>query len=113
MEEKSEHLKLGPTAELLEDSAPEVLDCLSSHSQLERSLLDRESADGGVESLYDLSRDPYEQRNLAAERQHAAVLEHMVALARQWAKQTGDPFPNPAAAAKAMYSDDEARRARP
>jgi len=68
--------------------------------------------DGKVESLYDLEHDPYEQKNLVDERQHAALLGHMMDLAKQWAKETGDPFPNPATPAKALYSDEEARHAR-
>lgn len=42
--------------------------------------------------LYDLSRDPIEFDNLAANTQHSAALERMQRALLQWRTQTGDPL---------------------
>jgi arylsulfatase A-like enzyme len=42
--------------------------------------------------LYDLERDPHEYRNLAADPEHAGVLDQMIRVLEQWKDETGD-FP--------------------
>jgi len=42
------------------------------------------------EELYDLIKDPYEQRNLAGSPEHAAVLDNMRARLERWMHETGD-----------------------
>jgi hypothetical protein len=64
--------------------------------------------DNTVGALFDLEKDPYELKNLAGARPAAALERDLLARMRQWAKQTGDPFPKPSQAARPMYSDEEA-----
>ena len=45
-----------------------------------------------TEELYDLTRDPTEQHNLAAEGEHAATLERMRGLLRELMIATDDPY---------------------
>jgi arylsulfatase A-like enzyme len=68
--------------------------------------------DGKVGGLFDLEKDPYEMKNLSGERSAAAVQKDLLARLQRWGKETGDPFPNPSPAAKSMYTDEEAARAR-
>jgi len=46
--------------------------------------------------------------NTVGARPAAALERDLLARMRQWAKQTGDPFPKPSQAARPMYSDEEA-----
>ena len=46
--------------------------------------------------LYDLRKDPEEWMNLAGEPEHTEVLEKMLAGYREWQKEVGDPFADPA-----------------
>jgi len=64
--------------------------------------------DNTIGALFDLEKDPYELNNLAGTRPAAALEKDLLARMRQWAKQTGDPFPNLSQAARPMYSDQEA-----
>jgi hypothetical protein len=43
-----------------------------------------------AEELYDLAADPHEQQNLAADPQHAAVLQDLRAELEQWMRAQGD-----------------------
>jgi arylsulfatase A-like enzyme len=67
---------------------------------------------GKVTRLIDLEKDPYELKNLADERAHAALLKEMQKRAKRWAKETDDPAPNLSTPAKKMYSDEEAAKSR-
>ena len=44
------------------------------------------------EELYDLTADPHELKNLAADPAHAAVLDDLRAKLAAWRKQTADPW---------------------
>jgi arylsulfatase A-like enzyme len=66
----------------------------------------------GSVHLYDLEHDPYEMKDLAADRQSEALKTHLTEEMKRWAKQTGDPYPEVSSAAKVSYSDDEAKAAR-
>jgi N-sulfoglucosamine sulfohydrolase len=46
--------------------------------------------------LYDLRKDPEEWMNLAGEPQYKATLDEMLAAYREWQKEVGDPFADPA-----------------
>ncbi len=61
---------------------------------------------GEVEALYDLSKDPFETKNLAGEKSAAALEKDLLALARKAAKETGDPFPSPVRPARPRYTKD-------
>lgn len=70
------------------------------------------AGDGQVAQLYDLAKDPFELRNLAEERGQVKLRDHLVGLAKRWARETGDPFPRKSTPAKSSYSDEEAAAAR-
>ena len=44
------------------------------------------------EELYDLSRDPNELTNVAADSSHAAVLSELRQRMRRWQRETKDPW---------------------
>jgi arylsulfatase A-like enzyme len=66
----------------------------------------------GQTLLYDLAKDPYELKNLADQREHAALKEELTKQLKRWAKDTDDPYPKSATPAKSSYTDEEAARAR-
>lgn len=66
------------------------------------------NTDGSVSHLIDRNNDPYEMNNLANSKKGKADQKELVALLKETAKKTGDPFPNHVEPAKAMYSDAEA-----
>ena len=43
--------------------------------------------------LFDVSKDPHQLRNLADDRQHAAVLTKLIGLLDRWSDETGDTVP--------------------
>ncbi len=45
-----------------------------------------------VAELYDLAADPFEQRNLAGQAEHAALTAELKGRLRQWQRDTGDPL---------------------
>ena len=69
-------------------------------------------APGEVAALFDLERDPYEMKNLAAESQAKALRQKLLGELQDWGRRTGDPFPQVSPHAKKRYSDDEAAQAR-
>lgn len=68
--------------------------------------------DNKVGGLFDLVKDPYELKNLAGTRSAATLEKDLLARMHRWAKETGDPFPARSKPAQAMYTDQEAARAR-
>jgi arylsulfatase A-like enzyme len=71
-----------------------------------------DAATGKVTKLFDLEHDPYELKNLAGEKSQQALEKDLFAKAQAWAKQTGDPRPQSAEPAKALYSDKDAEAVR-
>lgn len=70
------------------------------------------TADGSVTHLIERKNDPFELNNLANKKSRRGVQNELVALLKETARKTGDPFPNAITPAKAMYSEDEAKQAR-
>ncbi|MFG0334243.1 MAG: sulfatase [Maioricimonas sp. JB049] len=71
----------------------------------------RHGADNVVQ-LIDLHNEPLEMENHANARSHAAIQKELLAELHRWANRTGDSWPDPPEAARAMYSDREAEMAR-
>ena len=61
------------------------------------------NATGQVTHLFDLQADPYEMKNLAEERAHAALRKDLMTKLQRWARETGDTFPKTPVQAKVMY----------
>lgn len=61
-------------------------------------------ADGKPGALFHLEKDPYEFKNLVGERSSAALEKDLLEKMRGWAREVGDPFPEPSAAAETMYT---------
>lgn len=64
-------------------------------------------ARGGVALLVDLEKDPYEMKNLAGERAHAAVERELSQRLTGWIERTNDPFPAAPRAALESYPDPD------
>lgn len=65
-----------------------------------------------VVQLFDLNNDPFEMENHANAPSHRSVQKELLAELHRWAQETGDSWPDRPRAAKAMYSNREAERAR-
>jgi len=63
-------------------------------------------ADGKPGALFHVEKDPYEVKNLVGERSSAALEKELLAKMSGWAKEVGDPFPEPSPAAQAMYTTE-------
>ena len=66
----------------------------------------------GEMQLYDLEKDPFELKNLAAERSATALKNDLLAKMKRWADDTADPYPRVSRMAAESYSDEQAAKAR-
>ena len=66
----------------------------------------------GEMQLYDLEKDPFELKNLAAERSATPLKNDLLAKMKRWADDTADPYPRVSRMAAESYSDEQAARQR-
>ena len=62
---------------------------------------------GKVQRLSDLKNDPFELRNLAYITKHAVLQKELLNTLREYARVTGDPFPNPVPKAPTSFGNKE------